>query len=255
MKVVWNVIFIGIVIILSGCLKKATKENSETTRSAIGEITYNINKKCPYKYSESMILLNVEGVPDKQQVIYNYLISDNSDWLISDDNLNTFITRTLYNYAYSNSLKIVRDNRISVLNKYLNEKGDVLHEVLFTPNDYMNFKPQFDDIYSFLSDIKNVYDKQLPIDLQNGGSVTKIEVEQPKTIIFNYTIDLDINDGEIAFYKDIYLENVLEESNLILLDSMVIFRYENYDRNNTFLQTVEIKPEDYQEYLLRMKSH
>jgi len=199
------------------------------------------------------MILEITEAPENQLLIFNYIIPDDEEWLSNNDSLKYLLPQTLYNFAYNNLFKVIRDNQISLIYRYRSNNGKLFYEQLISPEDYLNYKPSEKDLYDLRAGIEKSFQYQIPMDMPNGSTLFDMSFIPPDTLEYKNRIkDVDSRDGELTFNKSIALEDLYSQG-LILLDYNTVFRYLYYDKNDVYLGMIEMTPDDYQDIIKEMK--
>jgi hypothetical protein len=207
------------------------------------------NEQCPIKMENNMILTHVEAT-NENAIIHHFTVPDHSINLI--DGLKYHNFRSLYNLAYAKDQKPLRDNQITLIYQYHNNKGDLLYEIVNTPQKYNQFRPSDNDIRMYMEEMERSYKILTPIKYGKDLILIKFIFEKPNTLIYHYKMDKEAKDISVSLSKA--LENLKWEDLLILMDHKITFRYIFYDRNDTYVQIIDLTPEKYQKLLKEMAS-
>ncbi len=229
--------------------------NGDKTNLILKQIAIETNKLCPILVDEITVLDSCEALPNKV-FRYNYTVDTDS---MPETNMAIF-ELSLRKQAIHNAqnatdvgTKNIMALKSNIKQRYFDNRGRIILEYTITPEEY-NKKPdmQSDEyVYNEIREIVDASKSELPI-IDDLEVLTKVESVYPRTLVYNFTRTSSVKPASfdsIEFKENervIITENI--KSNIfssLLKDANISYKYKFTDKNNEYLCTLDISPEDY----------
>ena len=243
------IILIIVSLMHLSCNNNRAKTTQTNKEAAAKFFVDGLNKYYPWGDEYDMII-NLE-LSENSDVIYNHLVLEDSAFLIVNDSLKEVIPKFLDYLSRAKSSKRIRDNNISVIHKYRNSQDELLYELIFLPSDYLNYKLDDEKYNNYIRSKEKQLKARIPVKLHSGTILFDVNFS-PSLLEYKYkisNIDVNVDSGDLN--KSIAVEDI-EMEDITILEKNTSFRYVYYDKNDIYVGTIDISPDDYQ-HILRKK--
>lgn len=220
------------------------------------EVADEINKSCPIKIDDITTLDSCQVLPNRT-FRYNYTMV--FDEIFSDQEKATIdlyqkSQQTAYLQQNPKQLKALIDINTTFQHAYYNVDGHEFAVINFTPDQYKR-KPDMQSeeyVYNEIEDIAKAFRASLPLEYSEGMKILRINTVFPKTIIYdveNSNIEKSDSFDSIQYkeQRKLLLIYALRKNvfSALLKDAGILYQCRYFDKNQQYLCTIDIFPEDF----------
>lgn len=229
--------------------------NGDKTNLILKQIAIETNKLCPMQMDEVTVLDSCEALPNKV-FRYNYTIDTDS---MPEINM-AILELSLRKQAIQNALnatdvgtKNIIALKTSIKQRYFDNRSRIVLEYTITPEEYIK-KPDMQSDEYVHNEIKKIVDaskSELPV-IDDLEELTAVEIFYPKTLVYHFkrtdfvkpaSFDsIEFKANEKATIAKTIKSNIFST---LLKDANIAYKYRFTDKNQQYLCTLDISPEDY----------
>jgi hypothetical protein len=239
--------------LFAGLIGCGTKDK---VQKELGKVAESVSKDCPMQFDPITRIDKCEALPGRA-LKYHYTLLFSSN----DRDTTAFKEKVkpslVYNIQVTPSMNWLRDNGVTFIYAYRDEKGNSWGDVVITPADYNQpaVKPQENtneaSSTESLSGMAEQMNRQLPIEFKEQG-ITILSCRALPSAL-EYTYQLHNEDAaqfdSLVFVKEKrpgMLQGLKSDSSAKpLADKGIVMRYVCWDKNGKYLCTITFAPEEY----------
>lgn len=242
-------LFIVMTFLLSftGCVNEKKDKELE-------QIVKEVNKQLPQKISFITTWENCESLPGKI-LKYNYVVDADIADIDTTQFKGVLTDNLLYSIKNNKQIESLKKKRITFLHSYKTKEGKFICEIRLAPGDNKTSNIEEilpnKEIYKILQRNISILNLSEGKYIEEGLIFKGADIIYPKSLIHSYMLsEIDGNTIDTILFQSEMKPVIVEElktkpSEILVRNNNVSVRYIYFDKDDKYICSVNISPEDY----------